>query len=281
MSWAGTTRERASVDDGTLPVAVEVAHLDFVNLAMAWSGISPVQQLTLTSAVDLEDVTVDVVVLDATGTPLTSSWSPVRRSTISSGWRGPGRRRPARWPRCTATYRRADSRRNLPSSYGPLIDSCRADAFAGNHPVSAAATFSDRMERSVIERRQVGDVLGPPGRRLVTAKILEADEGHGDAVDHDLEALVPAVVELHAVGRGQEVDAKRRISELNDTTGPHEVVDGQAHRSEAEVFESAKKPHRVLGANKQPHTEIARIAGMTVRCDRVAADDQESDLTGA
>ena len=57
------------------PVSVDVVHLDFVNHAMAASGISPVRRLTLTSTQDLHDARVEVAIVDGMGESLVAPWT--------------------------------------------------------------------------------------------------------------------------------------------------------------------------------------------------------------
>ncbi|MFC5136988.1 DUF3320 domain-containing protein [Actinomycetospora rhizophila] len=57
------------------PVSVDVVRLDFVNHAMANSGISPVRRLRLRAAKDLHDVCVEVSVVDGMGELLVTPWA--------------------------------------------------------------------------------------------------------------------------------------------------------------------------------------------------------------
>lgn len=79
-----------------------------------------------------------------------------------------------------------------------------------------------------------------------------------------------------AAHAGQEVDAPRFVPELDHDAGLFEVIRGEPEAGEAEGVEHRDDAAGVVGGGFDPDVEIFRVAGMAVRCDGVAADDQES-----
>jgi hypothetical protein len=68
-----------------------------------------------------------------------------------------------------------------------------------------------------------------------------------EAVDHNLGAVGIAVRETDAGGGGDDVDAFRRVAELDDGVRLDEVVGCEAEGAEAEVIEGGDKARLVVG----------------------------------
>ena len=127
---------------------------------------------------------------------------------------------------------------------------------------------------------EVGQIFRAPRGALVGAELIEADNRQVQARDvHDDLAGI-AGVELDAIDLGEQIDSRRRIAKLNDGTGLLEIVPSQSKRPEAEPPQHDEQAVDVALGCPDPDVQIARVAGMAVRGERIAADDQLLNTDG-
>src|SRR6185295_6634177 len=84
----------------------------------------------------------------------------------------------------------------------------------------------------------------------------------------------PGFVEGHARNRGENVDAIRRPSELNDTVGRGQVVHRDVKVTKAEAREHFENPPRVFGTGVDEEINVAGEPRMAVKRDGMTADDE-------
>ncbi len=96
--------------------------------------------------------------------------------------------------------------------------------------------------------------------------------------DSGAAALAPpgareAGFEAHPVDRSQQVDAARWLSEL-DHRVRREVARAEPERTEAEVAPRGQEAGEVLRTRPDPEVDVAGVARVPVRRQRMAADDE-------
>lgn len=118
----------------------------------------------------------------------------------------------------------------------------------GRPAPSAGRGCAPRLRRRSVTRFaeafQVGQILQPPAGTLVGLEVLERNEGQIDAIDlHDLAALT-GLAEAHAVDAGEQIDARRRVAQLDHLPGRRQVLDALGRRPRQPVGQIGRPPFR-------------------------------------
>lgn len=130
-------------------------------------------------------------------------------------------------------------------------------------------------------RRQASRVKPQPRRRFGAGvlprtargpEVLEPDDVQRYVAKRDALAALEAFLERHAVDGGQQVDALRRLTELDHRVGA-EISRNQPERSEAEVVQRFEQAREVGGGRPDPEVDVARVARTPMRRERIAAND--------
>ena len=144
------------------------------------------------------------------------------------------------------------------------------------------AELDDALFGSLLGRvEQVGihKVLGTACGTLVDDEILCPDEAGLDTADVDQDAVRPAFLERDTADRREQVDANGRIPELHHDLRFQEIIRSQSDRPHPEVIEGGDESLGVVSFDEDPHVEVLGRSGMSVRSERVAADDQKANIT--
>jgi hypothetical protein len=148
----------------------------------------------------------------------------------------------------------------------------------GGHDQGGTTTLETRVGcPSLLQRREVGDVLRTSTGSLVSAQVVQRDEGHRQTIDNDFDTMVEAPFELDAVDRRQQVDSDGRVAQLHHTTRLGEIVRDQADGPEAEMVQCREQAFGVLRGSPDPQIEVAGVTRMTVSSHGIAPDDQVAD----
>lgn len=132
------------------------------------------------------------------------------------------------------------------------------------------------------EAAHVDAVFFAPRGRLVPDEIFVAERRHPDALQLDFETLGPGVCERHTVDAGEDVDAARRQSELDDHVRTHEIVLAHCEIVErsTEVCESNPDTARVLGRAIDPDINVDGRSRQAVRRQSMSAYNKKADAFG-
>ena len=72
----------------------------------------------------------------------------------------------------------------------------------------------------------VFDALGSPGGNRVGDEVVTRDEGDAALVDVEPHSTVPCRINTHPIDSSEEIDALRRVPELDDEIRIEEIFDG-------------------------------------------------------
>ena len=126
----------------------------------------------------------------------------------------------------------------------------------------------------LIQRLHVRQILQSPRRQFIRAEIRHADYRQINFIDPLNDAFGVTVRETHAVYRGQQIDACRCIAELHHGIRCREICGRYAKFAKAEFPQCVQHEGNILVGSVEPNINIAGIAGMTMRRQRIAADNQ-------
>jgi hypothetical protein len=102
--------------------------------------------------------------------------------------------------------------------------------------------------------------LRAPAGSLVGLEVGQADDGQVHAVDHEVLALCMTRFEGNAVSGRQQVDAARRVAELDDIAGSSQVFGGDVQSGETEVTQLRKDARCVVVRRPNPEVDVAGVA---------------------
>lgn len=85
-------------------------------------------------------------------------------------------------------------------------------------------------------------------------------------------------MEFDACQRRQQIDAIRRVAQLNDLIRNQEILRLQVKRSESEVLQRCDDAARVLPIQPEPDVQILGVAWVTVKSNRVATHNQVTHI---
>ena len=99
-----------------------------------------------------------------------------------------------------------------------------------------------------------------------------------DFIDFDVDFGMVTRIKRHPLQSGEKIDAVGWQSKLNQVVRIFKVFGLQTERSKTKLSECFEQLIDILNRGVYPNIQIFGITRMTVKCDRIAADDEISDV---
>ena len=113
---------------------------------------------------------------------------------------------------------------------------------------------------------------------FICFEILQRNESELKPVYIDHQAPEVTRCKTHAINTRQQVNARRRKPHLNDLARLRQIFSSYAQAAKTELSQCSQHPIRIVCRRSDPEVEIAGISRMSVRGQRVPADNQVFNL---
>ena len=130
----------------------------------------------------------------------------------------------------------------------------------------------------MFERFGICEILQSTRCQLVGTQVVNRDEGHRNTVDVEENVSRIGIFEVEPRSGRENVDSLGFSPELNHCIWLLEIRCRQTNSIDTKVHERRHRPIGIGWRGPHPHVEIFRLARMTMRCNRIAPDDQKPNV---